>query len=121
MRNKNNINLKWRPKKCSECGGELVEMLSYHPDGVPYRYWHCVKCDDEFLDMVQLGKAAEIYRKLKTAKISKWGSAIAIRIPKEIAQKQKLKAGYKVQILPEKNGFRIITGKANFKVIPEKD
>ncbi len=114
MRNKNRINMRYRPKKCSECGGQIVELRSFDPNGVPYKYWHCVKCGDEFLDMPQLHESAEIYRKLKRAKlvsVSKWGSALAIRIPKEIVQEQKLKAGYKVRILPEKFGFKIIPEK----------
>ena len=115
MRNRNNIDLKWRPKKCTECSGKLVEMLNHHPDGVPYKYWHCTKCGDEFLDMTQLHETAEIYRKLKRAKVikmSQWGSALAIRIPKEIAIKQKLKPGTTARIIPEKVGF---------KVLPEKN
>ena len=114
-KNKNRIDLKWKPKKCLECGGKIVEMLSHHPDGVPYRYWHCTKCGDEVLDMEQLYESAEIYRKLKKAKlikVSQWGTAVAIRIPKEIAQKQRLKPGVMMRILPEKIGF---------KVIPEKE
>lgn len=115
MKNKNRINLKYRPRKCLECGGELVEMLKHHPDGVPYKYWHCTKCGDEFLDMVQLNEPAEVYRKLKKAKlirVSKWGTAVAIRIPKEVAQKQRLKPGTMMRILPERVGF---------KAIPERD
>ncbi len=115
MRNKNNIDLTYRPTKCWKCGGKLVEILGRHPDSVPYKFWHCTQCGEEVTDMVQLGESAEIYRKLKKAKlikVSKWGTAVAIRIPKEIVQEQKLKPGFKVRIIPERIGF---------KVIPEKD
>jgi len=115
MRNKNNIDLKYRPRKCLECGGKLIELRGFDPNGVPIKYWHCIKCGDEVLDMVQLHESAEIYRKLKKAKlirVSKWGAAVAIRIPKEIAQKQRLKPGTMMRILPERVGF---------KVVPEKD
>lgn len=114
VKNKNNIDLKNKPRKCWECGGKLIEMRAQHPDGVPYRYWHCIKCGDEVLDMKQLQESAKIYRKLKKAKlvkISKWGTAVAIRIPKEITQRQKLKPGIMMRVLEEKSGF---------KVIPEK-
>lgn len=110
------MNMKKESKKrrCWECGGELVEMCGQHPDGVPYRYWRCLKCGDEVVDMEQLRESAEIYRKLKKAKlikISKWGNAIAVRIPKEIAQEQKLKPGMMMRILPEKSGLRLLLEK----------
>lgn len=112
---------KYDPKVCIECSGKRLELIDVDPDGVKYRYWKCIKCGDEVLDMKQLHDAAVEFRKLSTAKISKWGSALAIRIPQEIVRKQKLKIGYEVQILPEKNGFRVVSGKLGFKVIPEKD
>ncbi len=116
-----NMKQKYNPKVCIECGGKRLELTDMDPDGVKYRYWKCIKCGDEVLDMKQLHNAAVEFRKLNTAKISKWGSALAIRIPKEIVRKQKLKIGYEVRILPEKNGFRVVPGKTGFKVIPEKD
>ena len=92
-----------------------MEMSRQHPDGVPYKFWHCMLCGEEVTDMTQLHETVEIYRKLKKAKLikmSQWGNALAIRVPKEIAQKQKLKPGLTARIIPEKIGF---------KVIPEKE
>jgi len=111
MKNKNRINMKYRPKKCWECGGKLIELTDAYTDGVPYRYWQCVECGDKVLDMVQLNEAAKQYRKIaraKEAKLSKWGSSIAVRIPKEFAEEQKLKVETRVKFLPEKKGFKII-------------
>lgn len=103
----------YNPRICW-CGGERLELMGHDPLGVKYRYWKCQKCGEKVLDMDQLHEAAEVYRKLKKAKlvrVSKWGTALAIRIPKEIVEEQKLKSGYKVRILPERVGFKIIPEK----------
>ncbi len=92
-----------------------MEKTDSDPDGVTYRYWECTKCGDKVLDMDQLHEAAEQYRKLRRAhsvKISRWGTALAVRIPKELVKKQRIRAGNRALILPERIGF---------KVIPEKD
>lgn len=105
---------KYNPAVCW-CGGKRVEQFGHDLLEVQYRYWKCTKCGEKVLDMEQLHEAANVYQKLKKAKlvrISKWGNAIAIRIPKEIVQEQKLKPGSTARIFPEKVGF---------KVIPEKD
>lgn len=106
--------IKYDKKKCWECGGKSIELTDRDPDGVMYKYWKCTKCGDAVLDMDQLHEAAEQYRKLriaKRAKVSKWGTALAVRIPKEIAVAQKIKPGATVRIEEQKIGF---------KVIPEK-
>jgi hypothetical protein len=79
-------------------------------DGMPYTYFYCKKCKDEFLDMNQLHEVAELYRKKKktTATLSKWGSSLGIRIPKELVQKYKLKEKSEVTFIPEENGIRMI-------------
>ena len=103
-----------REKKCWECKSSMKEFVSVDSHGVSYRYWECTKCGDKVLDMEQLHEAAEQYRKLKKSYsviISKWGTALAFRIPKKIVVSQKIKSGEKVRIQEEKIGF---------KVIPEK-
>ena len=114
MKNKNRIDLKYSPNKCWECKGKLVELRSFDPNGVPIRYWHCIKCGDDILDMRQLEESAKIYRELKRAKlikVSRWGTALALRIPKEIVVSQKIKPGETVRIQKEKIGFRVIPEK----------
>jgi hypothetical protein len=105
--------IKYDKTKCWECGGKRVEFTDRDFDGVVYRYWKCVKCGDAVLDMDQLQEAAEQYRKLKAkhAKVSKWGTALAVRIPKEIVVSQRIKPGEKVRIQEEKTGFRVIPEK----------
>lgn len=103
--------IKYDKSKCWGCGGKAIELIDRDPDGVVYKYWKCMKCGDAVLDMDQLHEAAEQYRRLmkaKRAKISKWGTALAVRIPKEIVISQKIKPGEKVRIQEEKNGFRVI-------------
>ena len=102
---------KYDKTKCWECGGKRIEKQDTDPDGVTYNYWECTKCGDKVLDMDQLHEAAKQYRKLRKAhsvKISKWGDALAMRIPKEVVKKQKIRAGEKVLILLEKHGFKVI-------------
>ena len=89
----------------------MEEKSGVLPDGMNYNYYYCPKCGDEILDMDQLHDVAELYRKKKrsTATLSKWGSSLGIRIPKELVQKYKLKAKSEVTFIPEKDGIRIIT------------
>jgi len=100
--------------KCWECGGKRIELADRDSDNVIYKYWKCMKCGDAVLDMDQLHEAAEQYRKLikaKHVKVSKWGTALAVRIPKEIVISQKIKPGETIMIQEEKIGFRIIPEK----------
>lgn len=101
-------------KVCWECKGKMKEYVAKTPEGVEYRYWRCSKCSEEVLDIKQLHAVAEKYRALKaySVTISKWGSALAIRIPREITQVQRIKEGKKALLIPEKTGFKVIPEKA---------
>ncbi|MBI5636143.1 hypothetical protein HY993_04240 [Candidatus Micrarchaeota archaeon] len=46
-------------KKCAQCGGNFVELNSKTPQGVAYRYFRCLKCGDEVVDLKQLHEAAK--------------------------------------------------------------
>jgi hypothetical protein len=105
---------KYDKTKCWECGGKRIELTDRDSNGVVYKYWKCMKCGDAVLDMDQLHEAAEQYKKIikvKHVKISKWGTALAVRIPKEIVTAQNIKSGEKVRIQEEKIGFRVIPEK----------
>jgi len=97
-------------KKCSECKGEMKELLGKTPEGVEYKYFKCNKCGEEILNMNQLHKVAEKYREMKRfhAKISKWGMSLGLRIPKELVQKYNFKDNNEVTMIPEKEGIKII-------------
>lgn len=101
-----------KKKNCWECRSGMEERIGY-AGGVTHRYWHCTKCGDEVVDMEQLHEAAERQRELvrRVAKISKWGTAIAVRIPKEIVDKQKIQIGQEAFFSPEKEGFRVVLQK----------
>jgi len=104
-----------KKEKCADCGHVMEEKTGTDINGVTYRYWGCQNCGREVLDMTQLHETAMTYKKLQktqAAKVSKWGSALAIRIPKEIVVEQKIKVGEKFRFLKEKIGF---------KLIPERD
>jgi len=98
-------------KKCIECGGFSEEKIGYTPDGLSYKYWKCKKCGDGVLTMDQLHGIAEKEKELLAVKISKWGTAIALRIPKRIAETYKLIPGNKATIIPEKTGFKVVPRK----------
>jgi hypothetical protein len=102
---------KTEEKKCWECGGSSEEKIGYTPEGLSYNYWKCKKCGDEILTMRQLHDIAKKERKVIEATISKWGTAIAMRIPKSIVQTYNLVPGKKATIIPEKTGFKVISRK----------
>ena len=97
--------------KCALCKIEMIEKKGIFPDGMEYSFSKCPKCGEELLDMGQLHDVAKKYREMKkySAKISKWGSSIGVRIPKELAKKYHLKENKEVSFIPEKDSIRMIT------------
>jgi len=97
-------------KKCSECNGEMKELSAKTPEGVEYKYFRCNSCGEEILNMNQLHNVAEKYREMKRfhAKISKWGTSLGLRIPKELVEKYNFKDDEEVTMIPEKEGIKII-------------
>ena len=97
-------------KKCSECRSGMKELVGKTPEGFEYKYFKCEKCGEEILNMTQLHDVALKYRQMKKvqAKVSKWGTSLGIRIPKEFVKKYKLKDNEEVTIVPEESGMRII-------------
>jgi len=98
-------------KKCFKCASAMVENKGKTPEGVSYNYYSCSKCGEEIVDMKQLHSVAEKYRTMKkyTAKLSKWGTSIGLRIPKELAKENNLKENMTVSLIPEKRAIKIIT------------
>jgi len=97
-------------RKCSECTGTMKEFTDKTPEGVEYTYFKCQKCGEEILNMEQLHEVAEKYRTMKNyhVKISQWGTSLGIRIPKEVAEKYKLKNNEEVILIPEQKGIKIV-------------
>ena len=93
-------------KKC--CGKAMDLRHAKTPEGVPYDYYVCGKCEEEIVDMKQLHDVAQKYRELKKyrIKLTRWGRSTGIRIPQELIKKYKLKD--EVIILPEEKGLRIV-------------
>jgi len=88
-----------------------VLSVFFEEDGVEYEYWECQKCGEELLDMNQLHKTAEEYRKLKRSKdikFMKWGNSIAVRIPKTISDEVGITPGKEGIIVKEKNYIKIM-------------
>ncbi len=88
----------------------MVQETGKTPEGVKYAYSRCGKCGEEILDMKQLHEVAQQYREMKkyTAKISKWGESLAMRIPKELAKKYGLKQNEEITLIPEKGSIKIV-------------
>lgn len=98
-------------KKCSVCEGKMEELKAKTPEGVEYCYFKCGKCGEEIVDMKQLHNVAQKYREMKrfSAKISKWGMSLGLRIPKELVRKYNLRSDKEVTIIPEEEGMKIIS------------
>jgi hypothetical protein len=97
-------------RMCNKCKIKMEEKESVLKDGTPYKHYYCSKCKDSFLDMKQLHNVAEVFKKRRknTAKLSRWGVSLGVRIPKELVLKYKLKEKSEVTFIPEENGIRII-------------
>ncbi len=97
-------------KKCAECGSEMRELSAKTPEGVSYSYFKCSSCGEEIVDMKQLHSVAEKYRAMKrySAKLSKWGLSLGVRIPKELVRKYNFKQEEEVIMVPEKGGIKIV-------------
>ncbi|MEK6957967.1 MAG: AbrB/MazE/SpoVT family DNA-binding domain-containing protein [archaeon] len=88
----------------------MIQKKGTTPEGVEYNYYQCKECGEEIVDMKQLHSVADKYRKMKkyTARLSKWGESMGLRIPKELTKKYNLKVNEDVSLLPEKEGIKII-------------
>ncbi|MBU2100625.1 AbrB/MazE/SpoVT family DNA-binding domain-containing protein [Candidatus Micrarchaeota archaeon] len=96
---------------CPNCRNKMKKKTDNTPEGVSFTYFKCDKCGEEILDLKQLHAVAEKYREMKkyTAKISKWGESLAVRIPKPLTKKYSLKANTEVTLVPEKNAIKILS------------
>ena len=99
--------------KCTKCSGKMTEKTDTTPEGFEYKYYKCSECGEEIVTMPQLHEVAGKYRTMKkySAKLSKWGESIALRIPKELAKSYGLKEDEEVSLIPEKKAIRIVASK----------
>jgi predicted RNA-binding protein with EMAP domain len=97
-------------KKCFECNKIMKEMESETPEGIKYCYFRCENCGEEVVDMRQLHDIAQEYRKMKkfSVRISKWGTSLGLRIPKELTKRYNLKESDEVIIVPDDKCLRVI-------------
>lgn len=95
---------------CPKCGKKMAGGKDKTPEGFEYRYSKCKACGEEIVNMKQLYEVAQKYRKMKkyTAKISKWGESLAMRIPKELVEKYGLKQNEEVTLVEEKKAIKIV-------------
>jgi len=97
-------------KKCSKCGKKMEEKEASTPEGISYKYFTCLKCGEEIVDMKQLHNVAEQYREIKLfhAKVTRWGQSLGFRIPKALVTKYHFKANDEIALLPEKKSIKLI-------------
>lgn len=98
--------------KCPYCKGNMkIVESTIKRDGIIFESSQCESCGEELMDMHQLRKLAIKYRKLRKAKevkFAKWGNSLAVRIPSDVAEEFKLKAGKTGLMTKEKEGIKII-------------
>ena len=76
-------------------------------DGVSFKSFRC-SCGKELMDMKQMGKLAEKFRKMKSVRFAKWGNSIAVRIPKDIAEELNIKDGTEGFLMKDGKSLKII-------------
>ena len=98
--------------KCSSC---QIQMEPYkgkmQKEDVAFEAYRCPQCGEELMDMQQLGRLANKYRKIKNAKtvtFARWGNSLAVRIPKTTLETLNIKEGDEGILLQEKEGIKII-------------
>ena len=102
-------------RACNDCDGSMKELKGSTSDGLDYVFFKCMGCGTEMASTDQLQKIAAQSRALKTysAKITKWGQSLGIRIPKELVTMHNMSHNEEVTIVPEEGGFRILPSKKN--------
>jgi hypothetical protein len=93
--------------RCGKCKGKMVEIVGSH-GGVSYAAFKCAKCGDELMNMQQAKKYMKIAEEARMVTFSKWGEAIAVRIPAELVKKFGISNRERGKLIEEKDGFRII-------------
>lgn len=81
--------------KCPICKGKM-KLINDEMDNVTFEAFRCISCGEELLNSSQLRSLAGKYRKLRKARevtFAQWGNSIAVRIPKDIADKLNIKPG----------------------------
>ncbi|MDI6917891.1 MAG: AbrB/MazE/SpoVT family DNA-binding domain-containing protein [Thermoplasmatales archaeon] len=90
--------------KC-RCGGKTVPA-SFNVGNVKVKGWRCSKCDENYVDEKNMGKAIEMNKIMSTtmfSKIYKSGNSYAFRIPKKAVDVLGLEVGkgLSMRITPE--------------------
>jgi DNA-directed RNA polymerase subunit RPC12/RpoP len=95
---------------CPKCRTKMVEQKDDTPEGIEYKYYKCEQCGEEIVDLKQLHEVAQSYHEMKryTAKVSRWGESLAIRIPKELTEKYGMRQNEEVTLVSEKRAIKIV-------------
>lgn len=85
----------------------MTEVKGYRK-GVRYSALRCGRCGEELMTMAQAKSFMQAAEKAKRVTFSKWGEALAVRIPAEAVRQYRLRAREKGSFVFEKDGFKIL-------------
>lgn len=91
-----------------KCSGMYELKTNKSPEGIEYTGFKCNKCGEVLLNF---GQARVFYKALEqiySVKLSKWGESLAVRIPASVVRSLHLKEKQTMQIIAEKNAFRVV-------------
>jgi Zn-finger nucleic acid-binding protein len=99
---------------CPYCKKQMQKTKDIiEQDNIEFDVYECKKCGERLMDMKQLNKLANKYRKLKGAKqvkFAQWGNSLALRISKDLVNELSLKPGKGGLMYKEGKELRIIVG-----------
>ncbi|NYZ78478.1 AbrB/MazE/SpoVT family DNA-binding domain-containing protein [Candidatus Micrarchaeota archaeon] len=96
-----------KSEKCFKCGGKLEKISGMHK-GIEYSALKCVSCGEEIMDLTQAKDFMKKAEEARQVTFSKWGQAVAVRIPADVVKAFKIKVRETGKLIREKDGFKII-------------
>ena len=93
--------------ECTACGGRMEKVRGTHK-GIGYSSYKCAACGEEIFTMEQTKDFLLAAEKARSVTFSRWGEALAVRIPAEVVRKFHLKDKEKGRLVEVKDGFKII-------------
>ena len=95
-------------KKCFNCGKEFKVTRKFDESGIEYESWSCASCGEEILDLKQAEHYARKLEAVQQVTFSKWGEALAMRVPAKMAKSLKLKPHQKARVIQQGSWLKVI-------------
>lgn len=84
--------------KCIACNKGKMRLVSGRHNGVAYSAYKCDRCGEEIMNLAQTKRFMQATQKARTVTFSKWGQALAVRIPVEAVKRLHLNPGEKAKL-----------------------